>query len=259
MSPTITAPPPAAAIQPGAPVFSVGTVVGKAFSVWFANFVPFSVVTLTVYIPLFVLAAFMPPEAGAGWNLADRFLSGLAGLVATGALTYGVLESLRDGRASIGALFGTGIGRMGTVFVVSLRVGLWILLGFLLLVVPGVMWYCALYVAIPAAAVETRLAGSADALQRSRDLTKGSRWAIFAVSLVVLGLGVSRRWGYALITLLFAAPWLDFSGMWLTKFVAPQFALLTVAGGWTMGLGYTVVTLLALRRMWLPGKLGTAI
>jgi hypothetical protein len=79
------------------------------------------------------------------------------------------------------------------------------------------------------------------------------------LSLVVLGLGVSRRWGYALITLLFAAPWLDFSGMWLTKFVAPQFALLTAAGGWTMGLGYTVVTLLALRRMWLPRKEGTAI
>jgi hypothetical protein len=76
------------------------------------------------------------------------------------------------------------------------------------------------------------------------------------LSLVVLGLGVSRRWGYALISLLFAAPWLDFSGMWLTKFVSPQFALLTAAGGWTMGLGYTVVTLLALRRMWLPPTKG---
>lgn len=74
------------------------------------------------------------------------------------------------------------------------------------------------------------------------------------LSLVVLGLGLSRAWGFALITLLFAAPWLDFSGMWLTKFAAPQFAVLTAAGGWTMGLGYTLVTLLALRRMWLPAQ-----
>lgn len=74
------------------------------------------------------------------------------------------------------------------------------------------------------------------------------------LSLVVIGLGLPRAWGFTLITLLFAAPWLDFSGMWLTKFVAPQFALLTAAGGWTMGLGYSVVTLLALRRMWLPAK-----
>ena len=64
----------------------------------------------------------------------------------------------------------------------------------------------------------------------------------------------SPRWGSTLITLLFAAPWLDFAGMWLTKFVSPHFAVLTVAGGWAMGLGYSVVTVLALRRMWLPAK-----
>ena len=73
------------------------------------------------------------------------------------------------------------------------------------------------------------------------------------LSLVVLGLGLSRLWGYALISLVFAAPWLDFAGMWLTKLVAPPFAVLTATGGWAMGLGYTAVTLLALRRMWRPG------
>ena len=72
------------------------------------------------------------------------------------------------------------------------------------------------------------------------------------LSLIVVGLGLPRGWGFILITLLFAAPWLDFSGMWLTKFVAAPFAVLTALGGWTMGAGYTVVTLLALRRMWLP-------
>ena len=72
-----------------------------------------------------------------------------------------------------------------------------------------------------------------------------------ALSLVVLGLGLSRHWGFTLITLLFAAPWLDFAGMWLTKFASPHFAVLTLAGGWAMGLGYTIVALLALRRMWL--------
>jgi hypothetical protein len=71
------------------------------------------------------------------------------------------------------------------------------------------------------------------------------------LSVVVLGLGVSPRWGYAFITLLFSAPWLDFAGMWLTKFASPHFAVLTVAGGFAMGLGYTLVAVLALRRMWL--------
>jgi len=72
------------------------------------------------------------------------------------------------------------------------------------------------------------------------------------LSLVVLGLDLTRRGGYALITLLFLAPWLDFAGMWLTKFVSSQFAVLTVAGGFAMGLGYTIVTGVALWQMWRP-------
>ena len=73
-----------------------------------------------------------------------------------------------------------------------------------------------------------------------------------ALSLVVLGLDLARRWGYALITLLFAAPWLDFAGMWLTKLVSSGFAVLTVAGGWAMGFAYTIVTGVALWQMWRP-------
>jgi len=73
-----------------------------------------------------------------------------------------------------------------------------------------------------------------------------------ALSLVVLGLDLARRWGYALITLLFAAPWLHFAGMWLTKLVSSRLAVLTVAGGWAMGLAYTIVTGIALWQMWRP-------
>jgi len=71
------------------------------------------------------------------------------------------------------------------------------------------------------------------------------------LSLVVLGLGLPSGRGLALITLLFAAPWLDFAGMWITKFITPVGAVLTVAGGFAMGLGYLVVTALAVRRMWI--------
>ncbi len=176
---------PTVAVQPGAPAFSAGSVIGKSFSVWLANFVPFSIVTLAVYVPVLVLAALMPPEGGQGWDVADTVLSGISGLVVTGALTYGVLESLRGGRASAGALFGTGFRKVGWVFAVSFRIGLWMILGTLLLVVPAIIWYCALFVAVPAVVVEANLESSADALQRSRDLTKGSRWGILAVALVV--------------------------------------------------------------------------
>jgi hypothetical protein len=79
-----------------------------------------------------------------------------------------------------------------------------------------------------------------------------------ALAVVALGLALPRWAGYALIGLLFAAPWLDFAGMWLTKLVSPAFALVTVAGGWAMGAGYTIVAALACWQMWGPEK-GAAV
>lgn len=178
-------PPPAQAVLPAPREFSAGGVVSRSFSVWFANFVPFSLVTLAVYVPVLVLAAAMPSEPGPGWTVLDRILSGLAQLVVTGALTYGVLESLRGGRAPVAALFATGFRKTGSVFATSFRVGLWVILGTLLLVVPGIVWYCALFVAIPAVVVERELGSSNDALQRSRELTSGHRWGILVVVVVV--------------------------------------------------------------------------
>ena len=71
-----------------------------------------------------------------------------------------------------------------------------------------------------------------------------------ALSLVVAGLSLSQGWALTLITLLFAAPWLDFAGMWLTKFVSGRFAAVTLIGGWAMGVGYLAVTALAIHQMW---------
>lgn len=78
-----------------------------------------------------------------------------------------------------------------------------------------------------------------------------------ALSVVVLGLALSRAAALGLVTLLFAAPWLDFAGMWLTKLVSPGFAVVTLAGGWAMGVGYLAVTAVALWQMWSRTRGGT--
>src|SRR5213596_2758741 len=72
-----------------------------------------------------------------------------------------------------------------------------------------------------------------------------------ALSLVVVGLSLERVWALGLITLLFAAPWLDFAGMWLTKLASPRFAIVTLAGGWAMGVAFLIVATLAVHQMWL--------
>lgn len=70
------------------------------------------------------------------------------------------------------------------------------------------------------------------------------------LSVITLGLAISRRACLTIITLLFSAPWLDFAGMWLTKLVSPHFAIVTLAGGWAMAIGYVIVAALATYQMW---------
>ena len=77
-------------------------------------------------------------------------------------------------------------------------------------------------------------------------------YAVIAACLSVIALGLAMpRWaGLSIIALLFAAPWLDFAGMWLTKLTSPGFAIVTLAGGWAMALGYVIVAAIATYQMW---------
>ncbi len=179
------APFPGPAAAPPRQRLQVGRVVGRSFSVWRRNLVPFSIVTLFFHLPVLALAATMPDDPGPAHRLLDQLLSAAAQLLVTGALTSGVIVSLGGGRASVRALLRSGVDGFGTVFVTGLRVGLWVLLGVILLVVPAIAWYCALFVAVPAALSEPGLGSSADALRRSRELTEGNRWAILAVALTM--------------------------------------------------------------------------
>jgi len=77
-----------------------------------------------------------------------------------------------------------------------------------------------------------------------------------ALSIIVLGMDLKRRDAFALITLLFAAPWVNFAGMWATKLISGKLAALTLLGGYIMAFDFTVVTALAMWHMWWPEKQG---
>src|SRR5438552_16636286 len=77
-----------------------------------------------------------------------------------------------------------------------------------------------------------------------------------ALGVVVVGLSLPRRRAPGLIALLFAAPWLGFSGVWLTKLVPPRFASVTLAAGGAIGVAYRTVGALSLHRLWLSRERG---
>ena len=166
----------------------IGSVVSESFGIYFRNFVPFFAITFLAYSPLFALTLWAAYGDTSGLDESVVVmvvgLGGIAALMlafpfATAALTFGVLQSLRDRHPGIGECLAVGIRMMITVIAVAVLQWFATLGGFLLLIIPGVIISVALSVAVPAA-VEER-PGAFKALRRSFELTKGNRWQIFGV------------------------------------------------------------------------------
>jgi hypothetical protein len=73
------------------------------------------------------------------------------------------------------------------------------------------------------------------------------------LALVLFGLRLSSRARTVLVLLAFAAPFLDFAGLWGAHF-APDlgavFGALAVFGGFSMGICYSVVFFIAIAQLW---------
>jgi hypothetical protein len=163
----------------------IGSVLSRTFTVWLANLLPFVLVGLVVQSPVFLALAAMA-ALGAENRIVQTLLeplSSLLTLIMTGAVTYGVFESLRDKQVGVGDVLRTGLSRLGTVFITGLLTGLGMLVGFCALVVPGLILLVRWWVAVPAAVIEG--AGASAAMDRSVSLTEGNRWHVLALALII--------------------------------------------------------------------------
>jgi hypothetical protein len=109
---------------------------------------------------------------------------GLASLVLQGAIIAGSRDFFSGRRASLSDGLMAGLRSWGPLWLLNLLRSLALIGGYLLLIVPGVIMNIAWYVAGPVQVIE---GGSPIAsLQRSAELTRGRRWAIFGVAIIVL-------------------------------------------------------------------------
>lgn len=166
----------------------LGAVTSRAFGVWIANFIPFTVLAYALNAPVYGLSwllaqpgVFDLPRAGA--DLLLQLLSGLARLVLTGAVTYGVFEHLRGERASMSAILSTGFARVVPVLGTAILAGLATTLATCALIIPGIIVACQLFVAVPVVVIER--VGAWASLSRSRDLTAGNRWSVLGLAIVI--------------------------------------------------------------------------
>lgn len=195
----------AAQPAPASGTFSVGGVIKRSFSTYFANFVPFTVLALIFYLPSLIFGFSANFGVGVGvevegmpqYSTAD-FVLMLLSLILTyaliGALVYGTVQHLNGRKAGLGEIIGRGFSRIVPVVVIAILFSIAMTIGFALLIIPGVFLVVVWSVAIPASVVERP--GIFGAFSRSWQLTKGYRWPVLGILLILLVILI----GFGLIT-----------------------------------------------------------
>ncbi len=202
---------PAAAASPGTArgafrgSFGVGEVLGETFSVYFANFLPFVLLTALVLAPAYLLEYFVAqqPQAMspvvAGSKLLLMIVKILAPYVATGAITFGVFQQLQGKDTSIADCLRRGLSLLLPVFGLAFVQSLAVTVAMLACLVPGIILAVRWAVSIPAAVTEGT--GVSASMERSSFLTDGLRWDVFGVLFVLVGI----QFGFVFLVELVAA------------------------------------------------------
>jgi hypothetical protein len=174
--------------------FRLGAVLGRSLLVLWSNLVPFMIIAIAVNVPLFAYSLHflstlqdLPPDenrdAALKFTVITLLLGALLSPITTGAITYGVIQQLRGKPSSIAECISVGFSRLLPVLLVAIVVGFAVMGGLALLVVPGLMAACALFVAAPSAVVER--GGVRASIARSRKLTRGHRWKLLGVIVIL--------------------------------------------------------------------------
>jgi hypothetical protein len=172
--------------------FEIGKVISGTFSVIGRNFIPFALLAFILGgLPnllvgvgqLWLLGPYQPfSPRMIGGTFGGGLIMLIAAFVLQAAIVHATVADLNGRRVVIGESLSVGLRNCLPLIGLAILMGLGLAIGFTLLIVPGIMLAVAWSVAVPAKVVEKL--GVLQAFGRSRDLTRGRRWAIFGLFVI---------------------------------------------------------------------------
>jgi hypothetical protein len=197
--PTPPPPPPPPMMegpQGAIPPKRLGEILSQALNVYKANAAKLIAIVALVVVPLTLVSTLLTQvardpdtEGGVVTALLVAVITVAISLIIWSLLEAAIVRAAAQ--ATLGdpidveASYRWGFRRIGSVILVSILVGLAVVGGLILLVIPGLIFLVMLSVSIPALIVEDRR--GSDALGRSWNLVKGNFWHVVGV-IVVAGL-----------------------------------------------------------------------
>jgi uncharacterized membrane protein len=169
--------------------FRVGQVISRSFSVFMRHFLTFFIVTLIAFSPLLLLsegsaaAATDPVQALITLGLGFVLLMVLS-MFSSAIILHGAFADMRNRPVNLLESLKVALRRLLPLILLALLESALLVLGLILLIVPGIILYTMWLVAVAACVVERT--GPWRSLRRSQELTKGHRWKVFGLFLVLL-------------------------------------------------------------------------
>ncbi|MDR2826135.1 MAG: hypothetical protein LBV76_05005 [Deltaproteobacteria bacterium] len=163
----------------------ISSVLKRTFDTLKQNPSVYLTLAVAAAVPTIVLQMILTPSAE--MSIVISIIHTVLSTLIQGATAYAVYKSLMGDVTNINAAIGYALKLIAPLCITSLLVGIGISLGLTLFVVPGLLLMCLWSMAIPVCAVE-RLT-PIGCLKRSVELTKGYRWYIFAL-MIIVGLGL---------------------------------------------------------------------
>ena len=208
-------PPPGASPPPppGTPSsgFRVGDAVSYGWNAYWKNVGPMVVLALVIFAVNLVISLAGNATDNVASQVVLQLISFLVGIILAMGLIRASLAVCRGDKPEVAMLLHTD--GFGPYLVASILVGLGVLVGLVALIVPGIilaiMWHFFGYVI-----VENPQTGPTDAMRRSAEITKGYRWQLFGLGLLLIllnvagllacGVGIIFTYGITAITVAYA-------------------------------------------------------
>jgi hypothetical protein len=175
---------------------TTGALLDRAFRLYTGNFSLMLGITAAAYVPFYLIILAIESSLGGNVQASSGGLSTLlfkvgfmvlwasiAFPIAGGAATYAISERYLGNDVTIGESLRLALSRFWTLSVAQITATIRVMFGFLLLIVPGILWLLSYSLVVPAILVENQKA--TPSLSRSRDLVKGHRGKVFCVLFVI--------------------------------------------------------------------------
>jgi hypothetical protein len=171
--------------------FRIGQALSKAINIYGRNIVIFTLIAGVIWLPVGLAGYFlqsMPPDIRPFAPLIVVVLALFLQPLSTAIILYGAFQDMRGYGVSLSESIARGLSRFPALLGLMVVMTLALIVGLMLLVVPGLILIIMWYVAVPVCVVER--IGPIGSLGRSQELTKGHRWKLFGLYLLIVILGV---------------------------------------------------------------------